>query len=568
MFINVFSKARICHQSCHDTGSVRAILLLKKLKLLYLMVNKTTIKKLMLSALALLAVGSMNAATETYNFTSIATGTTITALDKVGTEGGNDVNLVKIGDNTLGSRFALHRYSSGWSIVGYTQNGVAYKGLRSEYDRYMYVMNLKAGDKVTVTWKAEDADGKLTFVDAAVVTTILANAVMTSGTEYTVGADGNLRLFVAKGSSNPKLCIEKVVIETAAATEAIHIGKKTEYYNLEKISGSIDKENDTYKTDPLIISGTTYSRFSVERGDLVKIAGSGYGIQTWYNKETADVNIVELSTISRYTTSKTTGSDGNTEFWLRKGDLYQVNIAKKGYTMYNQTTALGVKDLAISKMKSNSNFGQQMDLSNISITTDETITAGTLVSNSALDFSEVSGLTAYVATAANSGTVKFSPVTKVAANTPIYLKADNAGIYDVPVFDGTGADAIATNLLRGSATATTSLTSTNDTKYYVFGVKDNEAGFYPVSTSSALISAAGKAYLELTVAQAAAASRIAIVFAYNETTGIEALDNWTISQFADSVYDLSGRKLSNDQLSNGQIRKGLYIVNGKKIFVK
>lgn len=89
--------------------------------------------------------------------------------------------------------------------------------------------------------------------------------------------------------------------------------------------------------------------------------------------ETADVNIVDLSTISRYTTSKTTGSDGNTEFWLRKGDLYQVNIAKKGYTMYNQTTALGVKDLAISKLKSNSNFGQQMDLSNISITTDETI---------------------------------------------------------------------------------------------------------------------------------------------------------------------------------------------------
>ena len=89
--------------------------------------------------------------------------------------------------------------------------------------------------------------------------------------------------------------------------------------------------------------------------------------------ETADVNIVDLSTISRYTTSKTTGSDGNTEFWLRKGDLYQVNIAKKGYTMYNQTTALGVKDLAVSKMKSNANNAQQMDLSNVSITSDETI---------------------------------------------------------------------------------------------------------------------------------------------------------------------------------------------------
>ena len=90
--------------------------------------------------------------------------------------------------------------------------------------------------------------------------------------------------------------------------------------------------------------------------------------------ETADVNIVDLSTISRYTTSKTTGTDGNTEFWLRKGDLYQVNIAKKGYTLYNQTTALGAKDLAISKMqKMNQNGDTQMDLSNVAITSDETI---------------------------------------------------------------------------------------------------------------------------------------------------------------------------------------------------
>ena len=87
--------------------------------------------------------------------------------------------------------------------------------------------------------------------------------------------------------------------------------------------------------------------------------------------ETADVSIVDISTISRYTTSKTTGTDGNTEFWLRKGDLYQVNIAKKGYTMYNQTTALGVKDLAVGKIQ-NVN-GQQIDMSNVSITSDETI---------------------------------------------------------------------------------------------------------------------------------------------------------------------------------------------------
>ncbi|MCR5455388.1 MAG: OmpA family protein [Bacteroidales bacterium] len=103
--------------------------------------------------------------------------------------------------------------------------------------------------------------------------------------------------------------------------------------------------------------------------------------------ETADVSIVDISTISKYTTSKTTDNAGNAEFWLRKGDLYQVNIAKKGYTLYNQTTALGAKDLAIEKlnrmrrsnamknadinMDPNLAFGD--DYSDISITSDETI---------------------------------------------------------------------------------------------------------------------------------------------------------------------------------------------------
>ena len=91
--------------------------------------------------------------------------------------------------------------------------------------------------------------------------------------------------------------------------------------------------------------------------------------------ETADVSIVDISTISRYTTSKTTGTDGNTEFWLRKGDLYQVNIAKKGYTLYNQTTALGAKDLAYDRMKkiSKATGDQEFDPSKVTITSDETI---------------------------------------------------------------------------------------------------------------------------------------------------------------------------------------------------
>ena len=52
-----------------------------------------------------------------------------------------------------------------------------------------------------------------------------------------------------------------------------------------------------------------------------------------------------------------------------------------------------------------------------------------------------------------------------------------------------------------------------------------------------------------------------------QTTGIKVLDKLTISQ-SDDFYDLQGRKLSNSKWSNGQIRKGIYVKNGRKFVVK
>ena len=53
-------------------------------------------------------------------------------------------------------------------------------------------------------------------------------------------------------------------------------------------------------------------------------------------------------------------------------------------------------------------------------------------------------------------------------------------------------------------------------------------------------------------------------------TGIEAIDNGqlTMDNYAGAVYDLSGRQMVNGKLSNGKLAKGVYIINGKKLFVK
>ena len=64
---------------------------------------------------------------------------------------------------------------------------------------------------------------------------------------------------------------------------------------------------------------------------------------------------------------------------------------------------------------------------------------------------------------------------------------------------------------------------------------------------------------------AASARSFSLDFGDGETTGIKAIDNFTISQ-SDNCYDLSGRKI--EKSSNGKMAKGVYIVNGKKIVIK
>ena len=58
-----------------------------------------------------------------------------------------------------------------------------------------------------------------------------------------------------------------------------------------------------------------------------------------------------------------------------------------------------------------------------------------------------------------------------------------------------------------------------------------------------------------------ASSRIQMVF--DETTGIEGIAPTNKEPITDAVYDLQGR-----HVSNGQLRKGLYIKDGKKILIK
>lgn len=91
-----------------------------------------------------------------------------------------------------------------------------------------------------------------------------------------------------------------------------------------------------------------------------------------------------------------------------------------------------------------------------------------------------------------------------------------------------------------------------------FGRSGGELGFFKYTGATLK---AGKAFLLLTSDEFASLSRgLALDF----TTGIQEMEDGRGNMEDGSVYDLQGRKLSTRQSSNGQLPKGLYIINGKK----
>ena len=169
----------------------------------------------------------------------------------------------------------------------------------------------------------------------------------------------------------------------------------------------------------------------------------------------------------------------------------------------------------------------------------------TYASDNDLDFSGVTGLTAYKATVSGTS-INFSKVTTVPAGEGVLIKAD-AGNYSIPVTTGVAAWAADDNaFVRGTGAAVAS--NDGNVYNYVLSKHNEEVGFYPASGKTV---GSDKAYISTTID----AARLTIAFD-DETTGISsALMN---SEKVNGVYNLNGQRVNKAQ-------KGLYIINGKKV---
>lgn len=97
-------------------------------------------------------------------------------------------------------------------------------------------------------------------------------------------------------------------------------------------------------------------------------------------------------------------------------------------------------------------------------------------------------------------------------------------------------------------------TITNPGNAYVLNKGSQGIGFYKLSESG--IITAGKAYLTYSASSAKG------FFPFDTVTGMETMFD-VRSKMADVWYDMSGRKLDAKPT-----RRGFYIANGQKVFIK
>ena len=178
----------------------------------------------------------------------------------------------------------------------------------------------------------------------------------------------------------------------------------------------------------------------------------------------------------------------------------------------------------------------------------------TYCSPNALDFSGVSGIKAYVASDFDSGTntLTLTRVTEVPAGEGLYI-VGTAGSYEIPE---TTTDAVYSNLMKGVTRATTISPTDGSNTNLILSNGSHGVGFYTLSAEGEL--AGGKAYLQLPTASVAGVKALNLVFD-DDATGIDF--NPVLSKEERVIYNIAGQRVSKAQ-------KGLYIIDGKKVFIK
>lgn len=306
-------------------------------------------------------------------------------------------------------------------------------------------------------------------------------------------------------------------------------------------------------------------------GNAQSVNGAGWSFAAL---DQVTYSLREDITLTNFSYARATTADTNQGFYARNGKG-TVNYSLHGAEEI-QFTMLDGSNVYATAATTSQSFNQYSNIRKIEIFTPahatiEVTDAGwaTYYTPFALDFTKEDDyytpgeLTAYTAKL-EDGMVVLTKVDNVPAETGVVLKADE-GSYHVPVAASSTTDK---GDLRGSLTEDIDYDQFDGYDFYVLGINtDNQAQFQQATTGTLT---AGKAYL--LVAQELEAPVLNVVFADSETTGIGAsLMNNEQRINNNAVYNLNGQRVALSTSSSSgclQGKKGLYIINGKKVVVK
>ena len=475
-------------------------------------------------------------------------------------------------------------------------------------DHGFQVLKLKAGDKVAFFYT-----GTISFRGTPNVTDAVSDGTaLVSGTEYTIKENNPLTVTVANNTTTQ---ITKITITTSVpvlARPTFSFSEMTESagrYN-PTFKPTSDDAGVTFKNkdnDTDVTSGYTFT----SAGTLTVYAskdGRPNSARASYTVTAAQVGMILANSVATSSLNGTTNygtgetlSYGNTVggtwvipgltfgsgFYLRQAsgtnpdrirqengtntltcsvlNENRVAVLTHKYhnlgdaTLYDYLTS-GNNSVEFKKTNTSYDVFLQYDLyaspSEVVSTTIGATGYSTFSSPVPLNFSGVSGLTAYVAKSVGDGKVTLTSVTTAPANTGLVLKGTAGESYNIPV--GTSAETPASNLLVGCIVETTvAKDATSGFNNYVLVNESGTAKFQSLVDNGATVGA-GKAFLK-NGAYSTGARSLQIVFD-DETTGISRIENKEL-KVENSVYDLQGRRMTKPS-------KGLYIVNGKKVIMK
>ena len=177
----------------------------------------------------------------------------------------------------------------------------------------------------------------------------------------------------------------------------------------------------------------------------------------------------------------------------------------------------------------------------------------TYCSENPLDFNEVTGMKAYIASyfKPSAGNLLLTRVTETQASEGLCIVGE-PGEHEVRWSE---TDMTYSNLLKGVTTATTLSPTEDGNTNFILANGAHGVGFYPLSNASTL--AAGKAYLQLPTAMIYGVKAVGLSFDDVETDIEELTDQLTNA----IMYNLQGQRVFNPG-------RGIYIVNGKKVCIK